>query len=43
MRVMNAEEYAVRLTDYYYQQDLYTWYKTKPTSATGKPVRPDIN
>jgi TonB-linked SusC/RagA family outer membrane protein len=42
MRVMNAEEYAVRLTDYYYQQDLYAWYKTKPTSATGKPVRPDI-
>jgi TonB-linked SusC/RagA family outer membrane protein len=42
MRVMNAEEYAVRLTDYYYQQNLYTWYKTKPTSATGKPVRPDI-
>jgi TonB-linked SusC/RagA family outer membrane protein len=42
MRVMNAEEYAVRLVDYYYQQDLYAWYKTKPTSATGKPVRPDI-
>jgi TonB-linked SusC/RagA family outer membrane protein len=42
MRVMNAEEYAIRLVDYYYQQDLYTWYKTKPTSATGKPVRPDI-
>ncbi len=43
MRVMNAEEYAIRLTDYYYQQDLYAWYKTKPTSAEGKPVRPDIN
>ncbi len=43
MRVMNAEEYAIRLIDYYYQQDLYTWYKTKPTSPTGKPVRPDIN
>src|SRR4030043_1357502 len=42
MRVMNAEQYAVRLVDYYYQQELYTWYKTKPTSATGKPVRPDI-
>ncbi len=42
MRVMNAEEYAIRLTDYYYQQDLYTWYKTKPTSAEGKPVRPDV-
>lgn len=42
MRVMNAEEYAIRLTDYYYQQDLYTWYKTKPTSEVGKPVRPDV-
>ena len=42
MRVMNAEEYAIRLTDYYYQQDLYTWYKTKPTSTEGKPVRPDV-
>src|SRR4030042_2536637 len=40
MRVMNAEQYAIRLVDYYYQQDLYAWYKTKPTSATGKPVRP---
>jgi len=42
MKVMNAEQYAVRLTDYYYQQDLYTWYKTGPTSDTGKPVRPDV-
>ena len=42
MKVMNAEQYAIRLVDYYYQQDLYAWYKTKPTSATGKPVRPDI-
>ncbi|HSL86336.1 MAG TPA: SusC/RagA family TonB-linked outer membrane protein, partial [Bacteroidales bacterium] len=42
MRVMNAEEYAIRLTDYYYQQDLYTWYKTMPTSDAGKPVRPDV-
>jgi TonB-linked SusC/RagA family outer membrane protein len=43
MKVMNAQQYAVRLTDYYYQQDLYTWYKTNPTSAAGKPVRPDIS
>jgi TonB-dependent starch-binding outer membrane protein SusC len=42
MRVMNAQEYAVRLVDYYYQQDLYTWYKTNPTSEAGRPVRPDI-
>ncbi len=43
MRVMNAEEYAQRLTDYYYQQELYRWYATKPTSETGRPVRPDVN
>lgn len=42
MRVMNGNEYAIRNVDYYYQQDLYKWYKTNPTSATGKPVRPDI-
>ncbi len=42
MRVMNAEEYAIRLVDYYYQQDLYAWYKTNPESDAGKPVRPDI-
>lgn len=42
MKVMNAKQYAIRMVDYYYQQDLYTWYRTEPTSATGKPVRPDI-
>ena len=42
MKVMSAEQYAIRLVDYYYQQDLYTWYKTKPTSSAGKPVRPNI-
>lgn len=42
MKVMNAEQYAIRLTDYYYQQDLYNWYKTKPASAEGKPIRPDV-
>lgn len=42
MRVMNGSEYAIRNVDYYYQQDLYKWYKTNPTSASGKPVRPDI-
>ncbi|WP_346863368.1 TonB-dependent receptor [uncultured Draconibacterium sp.] len=40
--VMNAEQYAVRLVDYYYQQDLYAWYKTGPTSAEGRPARPDV-
>lgn len=42
MKVMDGEEYAVRLVDYYYQQSLYSWYRTNPTSATGKPVRPDV-
>lgn len=42
MRMMNAEEYAVRLTDYYYQQRLYTWYRTNPTSPDGRPIRPDV-
>lgn len=42
MKVMNAEQYAIRQTDYNYQQNLYIWYKTKPTSNAGKPVRPDV-
>ena len=42
MKVMNADQFAVRLVDYYYQQDLYKWYYTHPTSAVGKPVRPDV-
>ncbi len=42
MKVMNAEQYAVRLSDYNWEQDLYIWYKTNPTSDAGKPVRPDI-
>ncbi|SEM07671.1 TonB-linked outer membrane protein, SusC/RagA family [bacterium A37T11] len=42
MKVMNADQYAVRMVDYYYQQSLYAWYKTNPTSDAGKPVRIDI-
>lgn len=42
MQVMNGEQYAIRLVDYYYQQDLYKWYRTNPNNSTGKPVRPDI-
>lgn len=42
MKVMNSSQYAIRLVDYYYQQSLYTWYKTNPTSPAGKPIRPDI-
>jgi len=43
MKVMNAEQYAIRLVDYYWEQDLYNWYKTGPTSDAGKPQRPDVN
>ncbi len=42
-KVMNADQFAVRLVDFYYQQDLYAWYATHPTSDAGKPVRGDIN
>ena len=42
-RVMNGDEFANRLVDFYYQQNLYTWYATRPTSDAGKPVRGDIN
>lgn len=42
MKVMNAEQYAIRLSDYNWEQNLYLWYKTNPTSDAGKPVRPDI-
>lgn len=42
MRVMNADEFAVRLLDWEHQEKVYTWYKTNPTSAAGRPVRPDV-
>ena len=42
MRVMNAEEFAVRLLDWEHQEKVYAWYKTNPTSAEGRPPRPDI-
>ena len=43
VKVMNGEQYAVRYTDYFYQQSLYAWYATNPTSDVGKPVYPDIS
>jgi len=43
MRVMNGDEFVRRLTDYYYQQDLYSWYATNPTSSAGKPATPDYS
>lgn len=42
VKFMNAEQYGVRMVDYYYQQDLYKWYATRPTSGAGKPERPDV-
>jgi len=42
MRVMNAEEFAIRLLDWEHQEDVYAWYKTNPTSAAGRPPRPDV-
>ncbi|MDD4109336.1 MAG: SusC/RagA family TonB-linked outer membrane protein, partial [Prolixibacteraceae bacterium] len=41
-RVMNGDEFALRLVDFYFQQELYRWYETMPTSDAGKPVRPDV-
>ncbi|MBP1650081.1 MAG: SusC/RagA family TonB-linked outer membrane protein [Bacteroidetes bacterium] len=42
-KIMDAETFARRLVDYYYQQDLYSWYATGPGSADNRPVRPDVN
>ena len=42
MRVMNADEFAVRLLDWDWERKVYAWYKTNPSSATGRPERPDI-
>ncbi|MDR2233086.1 MAG: TonB-dependent receptor [Tannerella sp.] len=44
MRVMNGDEYARRMADYYYQETLYSWYGQGPTGATdkgGKPAPPN--
>lgn len=41
-KIMNGEQYALRMVDYYYQQELQGWYRTNPTNATGRPVRPDV-
>ena len=39
---MNGEQFMTRLVDYDYQAtDLAAWYRTMPTSAAGRPVRPD--
>ena len=42
-KIMNGEQYAIRLVDYdYYLEDLITWYDTSPTDASGRPERIDI-
>jgi TonB-linked SusC/RagA family outer membrane protein len=42
-KVMNGDQYAIRLADFnYYQNNLLPWYKTNPTSENGHPERPDI-
>ena len=42
-KVMNGDEFAIRLVDYnYYLRDLLPWYRTNPTSAADRPARPDI-
>lgn len=44
VKYMNADQYALRLTDYYYQQKLYAWYATNPTGNNAdRPPYPDIN
>ncbi|MDR1331345.1 MAG: TonB-dependent receptor [Tannerella sp.] len=43
-KVMNGDQYALRLVDQnYYQYDLLPWYRTNPTSAEGRPARIDVN
>lgn len=43
VRVMDGEQYAIRIVDFYYQQDLYAWYASNPSSDAGRPVYPDIS
>jgi len=42
INIMDGEQFAVRMVDYYYQQSLYSWYSSNPPDATGRPVRPDV-
>lgn len=45
VKMMNAEQYAMKLVDYNYMQYLYNWYRKKPTGPAdqgGKPVYPTI-
>ena len=42
MRVMNGDEFAVRLADWSHQNLVYQWYATNPTGPDGRPARPDV-
>ena len=41
VRVMNGDEFALRLLDWNWERDVYNWYATDPKSADGRPPRPD--
>ena len=43
MRVMNGDQFALRLLDWEHQEEVYNWYKTNPTSAEARPVRPNVS
>src|SRR5690606_40373108 len=42
MRIMNGEEFAIRLVDYSHQSLVYQWYATNPDDPSSRPVRPDV-
>lgn len=41
VRVMDGNEFALRLLDWSWERDVYKWYATNPTSEAGRPARPD--
>lgn len=46
VRYMDGEQYAVRMLDYYYQQNLYNWYGEYARGikdVSTKPSRPDVS
>lgn len=44
VKYMNGDQYALRLTDYYYQQSLYKWYATYPSGNNpDRPPYPNIS
>ena len=46
VKYMNGNQYALRMLDYYYQQNLYNWYGKYAKGSdeiSSKPVRPDAS